>query len=327
LQGNESQLVWLADRGISRETAAKFRLGWNPGEKHKDLWRPRSAWGLPEETKSNGRQKQLWLPIGLIIPKLNDESGHVERLRIRRPEGEPRYYVVPGSGPSPLFLNRSAACLVVVESELDALAIHEAVGELVGVYAVGNAKAKPDQPDHETLQQAGLILVAMDFDAPDSQGQRAGASGSTWWIKQYPNAIRWPVPEGKDPGDYIKLGGDLKAWIMAGLPASTLPPKGRAPEPVGSGPSIEIDRQEAIEPPLVIEGETESGHAYLVADSKRGAQMLLGESAGTAVFHTDEVERMAGICRDGIEGVLLVKEVFEGAEVVEHDNTETSAPH
>ena len=88
-------------------------MGWNPGEKSKDLWRPRSAWGLPEEKKANSRQKLLWLPVGLIIPKLDDDGGHIERLRIRRPEGEPRYYVVPGSSPSPLFLNRSAACLEV----------------------------------------------------------------------------------------------------------------------------------------------------------------------------------------------------------------------
>ncbi|MCK4507604.1 MAG: hypothetical protein KAU27_03625, partial [Desulfuromonadales bacterium] len=76
-----------------------------------------------------------------------------------------------------------------------------------------------------------------------------------------------------------------------------------------------------------IEGVTESGHTYFVADTKQGAKTLLCKSAGTAVFHTDEVERMAGICREGIETVLLVKEVFEGVEVVLHENTETVALH
>jgi hypothetical protein len=88
----------------------------------------------------------------------------------------------------------------------------------------------------------------MDFDDPDFQGQRAGASGAAWWVKQYPNAIRWPVPEGKDPGDYIKLGGDLKSWVMV------------------------------------------------------------------------------GISREGIEAVLLVKEIFAGAEVVGHSNAESPLP-
>lgn len=50
------------------------------------------------------------------------------------------------------------------------------------------------------------------------------------------------------------------------------------------------------------------------------SKTLLGESAGTTVFHTEEVERMAGISRERIEAVLLVKEIFEGAEVVDHEN-------
>jgi hypothetical protein len=63
-----------------------------------------------------------------------------------------------------------------------------------------------------------------------------------------------------------------------------------------------------------------------VADTKQGAKTLLDQSSGTAVFHTDEVERMAGISREGIEAVLLVKEVFQGAEVVGHENS-VSFPH
>ncbi len=35
---------------------------------------------------------------------------------------------------------------------------------------------------------------------------------------------------------------------------------------------------------------------------------------------------MAGISREGIEAVLLVKEVFQGAEVVGHENS-VSFPH
>ena len=60
----------------------------------------------------------------------------------------------------------------------------------------------------------------------------------------------------------------------------------------------------------------------LVADTKQGAKTLLGQSAGTAVFHTEEVEKMAGIPRKGIEAVILIKEIFEGAEVVENKNSD-----
>ncbi len=36
---------------------------------------------------------------------------------------------------------------------------------------------------------------------------------------------------------------------------------------------------------------------------------------------------MTGICAEGVEAVLLVKEVFEVAEVFEHEDTETVALH
>lgn len=62
---------------------------------------------------------------------------------------------------------------------------------------------------------------------------------------------------------------------MAGLPASTLPPKDQAPEPVESGPSVMIDQPEDVNPPMCIEGVTESGHTYLVAETKQGAEGFL----------------------------------------------------
>ncbi|MGE4579373.1 MAG: primase-helicase zinc-binding domain-containing protein, partial [Desulfuromonadales bacterium] len=122
LLDNGGQLQWLADRGVDLEAVKVARLGWNPGEAGKDIWRPRESWGLPEEVKeSTGKPKRLWLPQGLVIPCL--DRGAVIRIRIRRPEGEPRYYVVPGSSRSPFYLRRDRRVAVVVESELDALAV------------------------------------------------------------------------------------------------------------------------------------------------------------------------------------------------------------
>lgn len=48
----------------------------------------------------------------------------------------------------------------------------------------------------------------------------AGAQAGDWWLKTYPQtAKRWPVPEGKDIGEFWGLGGSLRTWILAGLPA------------------------------------------------------------------------------------------------------------
>jgi hypothetical protein len=234
LQKNMDVCDWLALRGISAETAAKYRLGWNWGEavtitdknspRSKDIYRPRKSWGLPEVLKDDGRPKMLWIPVGLVIPYIVDRV--VYRIRIRRPEGEPRYYVMPGSSPATMIVGRDRRAFVVVESELDAIACAAAC-PLVGAVALGSVAAKPDADAHEVLAGALQILNALDYDA-------AGAKAMTWWAEHYPRCDRWPVPTGKDPGDAAGKGIDLNSWIEAGLPpALTIgePAPSRKPEP------------------------------------------------------------------------------------------------
>lgn len=211
-------LQWLAGRGIGLDTVKTSFLGWNPGQKGKDLWRPRQSWGLPEEiNEETGKPRRLWFPQGLVIPCFN--RGQVQRLRIRRPAGEPRYYVVPGSSRAPLYLARHHQAVVVVESELDALALAEAAGDLLGVYAIGNSSAKPDADSCERLREMDVLLIATDFDEPDAKGNRPGAKASRWWLETFPRARRWPPAAGKDPGEMHQAGISLREWIRVGIAA------------------------------------------------------------------------------------------------------------
>jgi DNA primase len=208
LANNAEALAWLAGRGISRETAINYRLGWNAGEDGKDLYRARKAWGLPDQFKDDGRPKALWIPRGLVIPYIID--GIIHRIRIRRPEGEPRYYVLPGSSMSTMLLERTRRVFVVVESELDAIAV-AAGNTLAGAVALGSVSAKPDAETFAVLQGALQILNALDYDA-------AGAKAYDWWAEHFDRCDRWPVPKGKDPGEAIRLGIDLDKWIKEGMP-------------------------------------------------------------------------------------------------------------
>jgi len=208
LQKNAEALSWLADRGISLETAVNYRLGWNQGEKGKDIYRPRKSWGLPEEMKENGKPKMLWIPVGLVIPYIID--GVICRLRIRRPEGEPRYYVIPGSSMGTMLLGRERRAFVIVESELDAIAVYEG-NTYAGAAAMGSASAKPDAETYSVLQESLQILNTLDYDT-------AGQKQVNWWGENFERCDRWPVPQGKDPGEAIKMGTDLNSWIKAGLP-------------------------------------------------------------------------------------------------------------
>jgi DNA primase len=212
-KSNET-LSWLVDRGIGRETAENFRLGWNLGEDGKDIYRARKVWGLPDVLKEDGKPRALWIPRGLVIPYIVD--GVIHRIRIRRPEGEPRYYVIPGSSMATMIIERARRAFVVVESELDAIAV-AAHNNLAGSVALGSVAAKPDADTYAVLQGALQILNALDY-GDTGGGAKAAERAMTWWKEQFDRCDRWPVPQGKDPGDAYKLGIDLDKWIKVGLP-------------------------------------------------------------------------------------------------------------
>lgn len=198
-------LEFLRGRRLIDEAIRTFRLGWNP----KDFYRARASWGLPEESNDRGKVRRLWLPAGLVIPKVYDDR--VERLRVRRPEGDPKYYVTPGSSTGPLIAGNSTEYSLVVESELDAVLLHQEAGDLVTVIALGSASSRPDQESAAILGRAKTILVALDSD-------EAGAREAwRWWKSRFPNAVRWPVIEGKDPTEAKANGLDLRSWVLAGI--------------------------------------------------------------------------------------------------------------
>ena len=96
----------------------------------------------------------------------------------------------------------------MVETKLDAALIHRLAGDLVGVMAMVSSSNKPDERCHRMLSRAACILVALDFD-------KAGKNGFKFWKETYPEAERWPVSIGKDPGEAFARGLDIRAWILA----------------------------------------------------------------------------------------------------------------
>jgi hypothetical protein len=177
-----------------------------------DVYHDREAWGFAPEKNDQGNAKKLWTPAGLVIPLI--EGGQVIRLRIRRPEPDDgaRYVTVTQSdAKKPMAWGIEKKHYVIVESELDGLLIWQEVADLVGVIALGNAQTRPDMATHEALEHASVILIALDTDT-------AGAKEAwQWWAKQYQQARRWPVINGKDPSEAFKNGLDIRTWTLAGL--------------------------------------------------------------------------------------------------------------
>jgi hypothetical protein len=201
-------LEWLkAERGLSEKTIKSFHLGWNP----QDAWRERKTWGLPDEFKPDGKAKKLWLPGGVVIPYYAD--GALWRARIRRfnPEQGPPYCIVSGSATGPMILGNNRRVFVIVESELDALLLHQEIGDMATVISPGNAQSRPDKVTAELLRGAELILIALDGDDPGAK------EAWLWWPKHFQQARRMPPIRGKDPGEMWKAGVSLKKWLEVGI--------------------------------------------------------------------------------------------------------------
>jgi len=200
LQANSEALKWLhAERGLTDEAIKAARLGWNPA----DWYLRREEWGLPSG-------KKLRLPKGLTIPFCPAKA--VIRLRVRQPEIPPagnRYWNVSGSAMQPMMLWQNQQAVVILESELDGLLVHQECRDIVGVVSLGSAALKPDIELHRRLMAAKNILCSLDVDT-------AGAKAAIFW-KQYPGFKRWPVVKGKDPTEQLKSGIPIRAWIEAGL--------------------------------------------------------------------------------------------------------------
>ena len=331
---NPQQLAWLAVRGIDGGQAKKFALGFNP----KDAYRPRAAWGLPPRRKPDGGEAKLWLPAGLVIPQVIDDQ--VARLRIRRPAGEPKYYVVPGSGREPLVTNPAAIAHVIVESELDAILLDGLAGDMpVGAIAMGNASAKPTAACHAVLQRAVHLSISLDSDQPrtnptSGKAESPGAQAARWWLQTYPQAERVPVIGGKDPGDAYKAGVDVRTWLLAGLP-----PRFRFQRTEDSGQKTEDSGQKTEDSGQKAEDggrKTEnlssascksrlvtltSGLEFHVTDDKQTWDDLT--DAGELVFSVNELARLHEATSSvGVDALAAnvatltqIKRVFSGAYI------------
>jgi len=196
--------AYLLGRGLTEPTIRRALLGWHPAAREE----PAARWGLADG-------KPAHLPAGIVIPGTLD--GDLWGVKVRRPNGEPRYLSVRGSQPllyraETLAADRPAALL---EGELDALLVAQEAGDLVAAVASGSTGGARQLCWQLALATPPLLLVAYDADA-------AGDEAARWWLVALRTARRWS-PLLKDPGEMMQAGLALRGWIADGLAVETPP--------------------------------------------------------------------------------------------------------
>lgn len=193
-------LEWLHRRGFTAETITAAHLGYQPH----DAWLPRSAWGLPEE---EGRK--LWLPRGVVIPWF--VSGHLWRVYIRRPVGQPKYICLPGSSNAIYNADtiRPGEPVLLVEAALDALAIQQAAGDLCAAVATGTTGGRAVSWIGR-IARASLVLLAYDNDS-------GGDSPTAYWRDVLGTRVHIWRPYLNDPAAMLEQGMDVRGWVAAGI--------------------------------------------------------------------------------------------------------------
>jgi DNA primase len=211
LMNDQDALSLVFKRGFTLESISRFKLGFNPGEKCRDIFRDREDWGLDPELKDDGKLKKLWLPIGITVPTFSP-GGHVVKVKIRRSEWKegdklPKYVGISGSKRSAsIYGNAFLKTALILESELDGLLILQEAGELCYTVALGGSSQPLDLNTSELLKRTPIVLFCPDYDS-------AGAAAWLRWKKMFPSIERILTPHEKAPGDAFLAGVDLREWI------------------------------------------------------------------------------------------------------------------
>ncbi len=198
---NPAMLRRLAEeRGLDERSIRVASLGWNP----LDIRRNPRDWGLPD------RKRPMFIPRGLVIPVWH--GGVLNRVKTRDDSRKPKYLTLAGGGSAPMSFLMGCPCVMIVESELDALLLWQEAGDYFTVVGLGSCTARPDPATLALLRKASLILDCLDAD------DAGAAQGWRWWRERFPASwVRWPCVSGKDPNAMRLAGESVREWALAGL--------------------------------------------------------------------------------------------------------------
>lgn len=217
LPENREKLEYVRSRGLTDETVAKFKIGYsgNPRE----LFAKLKARGIPEQDILDsgifvgpGRDKFY----GRVIFPIANYSGNVVAFTGRIiGQGEPKYLNSPASkifDKSSILYGLHLAkgeigkrgSAIVVEGQMDTVSLHQAgVANAVGIS--GTALTK----EHASYLKRLTTKIYLCLDSDDAGTKATFASIEALANEDFEvRIIR--IPNGKDPDEFVKNGGDFE---------------------------------------------------------------------------------------------------------------------
>jgi hypothetical protein len=153
------------------------------------------------------------LPRGIVIPWFI--GADLWRVNTRRPIGGaitgPKYIGPAGFGNGLYQADqiRTDRAAIIVEGELDTLALTQEAGDIIAAVATGGTTQSRRARWVARLALAPVVLVTFDAD-------EAGAGARAYWLATLPNAKAWR-PYWGDAGAMHQGGADVRGWVAAGV--------------------------------------------------------------------------------------------------------------
>ena len=213
---------WLKRRGLADHIISFFRLGFvlewvqtDPVEVLADkqgkrgIKAPRGItfpWVGPNSAYSGPVEPTpRWAGINVRKLMPNVADAWVGPDKCMAVVGSERGYSYPHCD-----LASGVPCLIT-EGEIDALLAFQEIGHLVNVVTAGGAKTQPQRELLSELAGCPYWLIATDH---DDAGDEASAE---WRARNPAKSRRLQLPHGKDIGEFVQDGGNLREWLLSEL--------------------------------------------------------------------------------------------------------------
>ena len=213
LEHDREMKARLAQLGLDGETIESAWLGINGRELAIDP----ADWGLDSEAGSDGKNKALVIPAGLVLPAF--QGAALGRIKIRTGEislpGQD--VIVKGSDESPLVLAApslvSRPPVVIMPDELEAWLMEQEIGDAATVISLADPERSLPKDGATCLDTAPAVLVVLS-------GSEAGdPAARDAWSRISEKAMIMPLPQGDSTLFEARRNGlDIRTWILDALP-------------------------------------------------------------------------------------------------------------